>query len=88
MYHRLIISLQDEPDLTDEDILTITQAAAMLEMTTQGITSALTRGALSVIIETMPTGSTHRRVLRSEVEAMAVEKKTEEQKRQGKAELG
>ena len=75
MYHRLIISLQDEPNLTDDDVLTITQAAAMLGMTTQGITSALTRGALTVIIETMPTGSTHRRVLKSEVEAMAVEGK-------------
>lgn len=62
---------EEAPELTEGDVLALKPAAEMLGLTLAGLMSALYRGRLTTVIETLVWDRERRRVLRSEVEAEA-----------------
>jgi predicted transcriptional regulator len=65
-----------EVELPRDQVLTIQQAADILGITPQGVSSALHRGTFTTLLQKTRRGKTrshHRRLLRSEVEAAAAE---------------
>lgn len=66
-----VVSYEDV-DLKAEDVLTISEAARLLDMTIQGLGAAINRGQLTEIVDPDAITQQGRRfVLRSEVEPLA-----------------
>ena len=65
-----------ETDLVATDVMSLTDAARLLEKTVQGVISDLDRGKLTTVLEESASrpGRGRRRVLRSEVEDLLAQR--------------